>query len=622
MTHPLLMKPWVGLGDELNAHVDRLGATPLADGSTSFRVWAPRHWGIEAEVETPDGGRRVVGLQRDGAGCYGGVAQDTPPGSRYRYRLPDGAAYPDPCSRRQPEGVHGPSEVVVPGVNYPWRCNDWRGVAKRDLVIYELHVGCFTRQGSFEAIIDRLPQLVELGVAAIELMPLAEAPGRWNWGYDGVGLYAVNHNYGSPDDLRRLVDACHAAGLGVLLDVVYNHVGPEGNYLDRFGPYFTSQRQTPWGGALNFDGRRSAGVRRHFVENALYWLDEYRLDGLRLDAAHFMFDDSEPSILDEVRIATAEYAERCGRTIHLIAETNAHDAQLLTPNEHRPALDGLWSDCLMHSFYSIGAPDHRGTPRGYHGASDLVASLRHGFVYHGPSFERQSPEELIKLGRADDGRPFLESFVTGLQTHDAVGNHPHGLRLHQLASLDFQRAAAALLLLHPSVPLLFMGEEEAVDTPFLFFADFGEEELRRAVDRGRRREHPQHEWRGAPRPSSPEAFHASNLDTASRRDAETRDWYRRLLTLRRQGIGEAWLDHAHLSVDHDESKDLFRMAYRLPGGGELSVYARLTAPQTAPSDVAVLSIAGDMLLASDGDIALASGKASLGPNRAIVVRKG
>lgn len=571
---------WFGLLDREERSDEPLGATLLSANETNFRVWAPHHWNVAVEVNIKDETRRHQ-LERDGDGYYAGVVSGAGHGAHYKYVLDDGATYPDPRSRRQPEGVHGPSEVVDPN-RFAWTDAEWRGVAKRDLVIYELHIGAFTAEGTFRAAIDRLPELVELGVTAVELMPVVQTPGARNWGYDGVNLYAVRQTYGEPDDLKAYVDACHACGLAVLLDVVYNHLGPEGNYLGRFGPYFSSRHHTPWGDAVNYDDRRSREVRRFIVENALFWLDEYHFDGLRLDAVHFMFDDSEVSILSEIRAAVDKLGERTGRTLYLIGETNVHDASLLTPvAEARPVFDAIWCDCLMHSLYAQAAPGLQVCHRSYTDPQDLLNALRHGFVYHGPKYQRMAAEHYPDESLAADGRPVLESFITGLQTHDSVGNHPLGHRIHQLSSKAFQRAAAALTLLHPSIPMIFMGEEAAVEAPFPFFCDFEDRRLRRAVNRGRAKEHPQHDWRGALPPSSEKAYLATKCDDPAKHDPEMKAWYAELLALRKRGLAEGWLAADRLTVTVDGAADeqqqgqRYTLRYARREGGEVKIAAEL-----------------------------------------------
>ncbi|MEM9186729.1 MAG: malto-oligosyltrehalose trehalohydrolase [Planctomycetota bacterium] len=612
---------WFGLVDSAHeaAPPDRLGATPITHRRTAFRVWAPAHWSVEVVIEGDGNEAQRHVLERDGEGCYADIVDNAPPGARYRYALGDHGAFPDPASRRQPEGVHGPSEVVRPG-GFPWTDDGWRGVAKRDLIIYELHVGAFTAEGTFRAAIDRLPELVELGVTAVELLPINQTPGRWNWGYDGVQWFAPRSSYGEPDDLRALVDACHAHGLAVLLDVVYNHVGPEGNYLDRFGPYFSPHKQTPWGDALNYDGRRSEGARRLVIENALHWLDEYRLDGLRLDAVHYFYDDSRPSVLDELRGVVAEFGAGnrpgAGRAVHLIAESNVHDRQLLRPRDGAPPFDALWSDCLMHAVYAVGAPGVRLTTRGYQ-AGDLVQALRDGFLYHGPEYVRSR-------GAAPDDRP-LEAFVTGLQTHDGVGNHPIGSRLHHLVGADFQRAAAALTLLHPSIPLLFMGEERSADAPFPFFADFQDRRLRRAVDKGRAREYPHANRDEVIRPSSEAAFTRAKCHDPNRGDPRTFAWYRELIALRKRGLAEGWLATDRMEVGADPARQLTWVRYR-DGDGWVTIEARLVGAEASPAYAAAAeSVAGrfdpaQVLACSNGVGGAGASGLTLARNHAVVHR--
>lgn len=541
---------WFRLLPRTEATPTRSGAHPQDEATTHFRVWAPKWKRVDVVQRN-----RSYRLEADQGVHQGDVSVG--PGALYQFALNQQQRRPDPTARFQPASVHTHSRVTSP-CSFPWTDHDWQGVSKRDLVVYELHLGAFSRSGDYRGAIERIPYLKSLGATAIELLPVAQAPGRWNWGYDGVGLYAPNHNYGSPDELKLLVDRCHREGLAVLLDVVYNHLGPEGNYLSEFGPYFSRKHHTPWGGAVNFDGWQSTEVRRWVVENAVYWLDEFHFDGLRLDAVHFMFDDSEVSILQEVRQATSQYQSTAGRTIHLIAESNMYDHDLAEP-EAGEAYDAMWSDCMMHSIYALGAPDVQLTHRDYRGAEDLAEALQDGYLYEGPHVRRVSPAE--KQQRHQGRRDYLRSLVVALQTHDSVGNHPHGKRLHHLTSPAFHRAAAALVLLYPATPMIFMGEESGAEAPFPFFADFGDPGLRSRVDEGRAREYPQHQWDGAVAPSDPAAFFQAKCDLRGPSDPQTLAWYRRLLEIRRDGLAGGWLDPSRFTVASTVEQHVFRLRY-------------------------------------------------------------
>lgn len=496
---------WFGLIEAECASPVRLGATPVTYDTTHFRVWAPRPDRVAVELTHGDTTVCHELTREENGFCTGNVPAE--PDALYRYVL-DQVARPDPVSGYQPQGVHGRSQIINHRA-FPWTDQSWSGRAKRELIIYELHVGAFTEEGTFRAAIDRLPELCELGITAIEVMPVAQSPGRWNWGYDGVDLFAVRNTYGTPNDFKAFVDACHCCGLAVILDVVYNHIGPEGNYLAEFGPYFSSRHHTRWGEAFNFDDVESQQVRRFIVANALYWLDEYHLDGLRLDAVHCIHDDTTPSILTEIRQVVSAYALSAGRCVHLIAETNVYDRELLGNDEGKHAYDGIWCDCIMHSLYSLALPDLQLTQREYRGASDVAESLRFGYVYEGPPLRRAS--DIGSEAECDGATSQIESFVVQLQTHDSVGNHPNGQRIHQLTSKAFQKAAAALVLLYPGIPLLFMGEEGAAASPFPFFVDFEDDRLRRAVEQGRSQEYPQHVWGTALSPIEDETFYISTL---------------------------------------------------------------------------------------------------------------
>ncbi len=527
-----------------------------------------------------------------GGGYWQGHCPEARPGDRYTYRLDGTRSRPDPASRYQPEGVHGPSEIIDPG-SYPWRDENWRGVPREDLIIYEIHVGTFTAEGTFAAARDRLDEVVDLGATAVEIMPVAQTPGRWNWGYDGVDLFAPAHAYGTPDDFKALVDACHARGLAVILDVVYNHLGPEGNYLAEFGPYVSRKHRTPWGDALNYDGRDSRPVRDFVVANVRYWLAEFHLDGLRLDAIRLMRDDSGVHIVHEIAEAVAAMRPSVGRPLHLIAEANVYDPLLLAQG-----YDALWSDEVPHGILSLLVDQDTVAQREYRGAGDLAHLLRTGYLHRyedGRVIVRDEGPDAGEIGR----------IVHGLQTHDQVGNHPDGARLNMLVGAKAQRAAAALILLYPSVPLIFMGEEFASPSPFCFFTDFGDPRLRRGVEEGRKRDYDHHDWSRYVSPLSNEAFHRSRLPSRSEGDEATLRWYRTLLEVRREWTAAGWLRPEHLEVEVEPETDLFVLRY-----GDVWVAARLGRDDagTGGSDGSVSLPRGTVFLHSEG----ASGDAAPG----------
>ncbi len=477
------------------------GATVLANGSTHFSVWAPK---VEtASVVLVDGGRRnAYPLERQPGGFLETVVPRVAAGADYFYRLDGERDRPDPVSRHQPAGVHGPSRVVDPAA-FRWSDADWRGIETPDLLIYELHVGTFTPEGSFDAVADRLPYLCELGVTAIELMPVAEFPGRRNWGYDGVHPYAPQSSYGGPEGLRRLVDAAHGVGLAVFLDVVYNHLGPEGNYLAEFGPYFTDRYVTPWGRALNFDGAHSDQVRRYFIDNALYWVTEFHIDGLRLDAVQMIFDFSAQHILGELCEAVHRVASSGGRRVQVIAESDLNDPRLVRDRGRGGyALDAMWNDDFHHAVHTALTGERSGYYVDFGGIEPVARSLADRFVLAG----HYSAYRRRRHGAPAGDLP-ADRFVVFIQNHDQVGNRARGERLAELVSLEELKLAAAVLLLSPYVPLLFMGEEYGETNPFLYFVDHGDPALLEAVGRGRRREFAAFGWtEEIPDPGSEETF--------------------------------------------------------------------------------------------------------------------
>ncbi|HTL70149.1 MAG TPA: malto-oligosyltrehalose trehalohydrolase [Candidatus Eisenbacteria bacterium] len=444
---------------------DAPGATCGPDG-VFFRVWAPKRRRAEVVFEAP--GPAPLELERGDDGWFAGHSPKAGPGTRYRYRLDGGGLFPDPYSRFQPAGPHGPSEVIDPAA-YVWKDSGWTGLSLKGQVYYELHVGCFTSEGTFDAAARHLGQLRELGVTAVEIMPVAEFPGRWNWGYDGVLPYAPFHGYGDAEAFKRFVDAAHAAGLGVILDVVYNHLGPDGNYLREFSDdYFTDRYRNDWGPALNFDGPASRPVREYFVRNAAYWISEFHLDGLRLDATQNIEDAGDPHVIAEIAEAARAAAARARRKILVIAENELQDTRLLVPAaEGGMGLDSLWNDDFHHSARVAATGEREAYYTDYRGAAqEFVSLFKRGFLYQGQYYRWQHKNR----GAPVTGEP-AASFVNYLENHDQIANTRQGLRLHERTSPGRWRALTAVLLLGPGTPLLFMGQEFGASARFLFFAD-------------------------------------------------------------------------------------------------------------------------------------------------------
>jgi len=523
----------------------QLGANYLGGSQCEFLVWAP--WAEQLTLQLLAPQSRTLPMQKTGKGLWRLLVDQIPPGADYRYRIEDALERPDPASGCQPAGVHGPSRVVDHAA-FAWTDRDWQGLPEEELVIYELHVGTFTPEGTFDAVVPRLAELRELGITAIELMPVAQFPGKRNWGYDGTCPFAVQNSYGGPDGLKRLVDACHDHGLAVVLDVVYNHLGPEGNYLRDFGPYFTDRYRTPWGEAVNFDGAGSDGVRRYFIENALHWLDRYHIDALRLDAVHAIYDFSAKPFLQELAEVVAAFAERTDRRCLLIAESDLNDVRLIRPpQEGGFGLEAQWNDDFHHALHTLLTGETQAYYADFGAADDLAKAFREGFVYSW----RYSAYRQRRHGSSSADRPGRQLVVFS-QNHDQVGNRPVGERLIALAGFEAAKLAAASVLFAPAVPLLFMGEEYGEEAPFLYFVDFEDTQLQEAVRRGRREEFRGFDWPEAPPdPQDPETFRRSQLAWAKRlegRHAALREFYRQLFRLRRELPALASLDKQALKT--------------------------------------------------------------------------
>jgi maltooligosyltrehalose trehalohydrolase len=540
------------------------GARLLEDGRATFVVWSPRAGQVELALYDPP---RRLPMQRDAAGYWRAGVEGLAAGARYRYVV-DGQAYPDPASRWQPEGVHGPSALVDD--SFTWGDDGWAGAPLQELVVYELHVGAFTSEGTFEAIIPHLPALRELGVTAIELMPVAHFPGERNWGYDGVYLYAPHTAYGGVTGLKRLVDAAHREGLAVLLDVVYNHFGPEGNYLWSVArPFFTGRYHTPWGDAINYDGPESDAVRHFVIASALHWLREYHLDGLRLDAVQAIFDLSAYHLLEELADAARAQAAVLGRPALLIAESDLNDPRLIAPPELGGyGLDAHWADDLHHALHAALTGERGGYYEGFGQLAPIATALQRAYVYAGD----YAAHRRRRFGRAPAGRHPAQ-FVVCCQNHDQVGNRALGDRLSALLSFEQLKLVAAAYLLSPFTPLIFMGEEYGESAPFQYFTHHGDAELIKNVREGRRREFADMVGAAAavPDPQDPATFQRSKLNHQLRGQGRHRalySLYRELLRLRREmpGLRPDDLAATEAAADEDARTLVWR---RQAAGAEL-----------------------------------------------------
>jgi len=514
----------------------------------SFRLWAPNANQVELKI-----GSDFFGMTRGDGNWWRTEIPLAKTGIDYAFVLDGGEPVPDPRSPWQPNGIHGPSRTVDHGA-FSWTDKRWQAKPLSSAIVYELHVGTFTPRGTFIAAIDKLDYLVDLGVTHIELMPVAEFSGTHGWGYDGVDLYAPHHAYGEPDDLKRLVDATHARGLAVILDVVYNHLGPAGNYLARFGPYFTQRYATPWGEAINFDGPQSDEVRRFFCDNALMWLRDYHFDGLRIDAVHAILDTSAIHFLEQLAGEVADLQAQTDRQLALIAESDLNDPRIIRPREIGGyGMHAQWSDDFHHALHCVLTGERAGYYRDFGSLADLAKALQRVFVYDG----RYSVFRRRRHGRPPSGLSG-HSFLGYLQTHDQIGNRAKGERSSHLMSVARLKIAAALVLTGPFVPMLFQGEEWGATSPFLYFTDHKDPQLARNVTEGRRREFASFGWKPdeVPDPQAVETFERSKLNWTER-DKEPHAgllaWHRRLIELRRKipSLSDGRLDKVGVRFDEN-----------------------------------------------------------------------
>lgn len=531
----------------------KIGANYLGDARCEFTLWAPLLDQVAVKVVSPS--ERLLPMQATEQGYWKLQADDIEPGTLYFYQIGDDIDRPDPASHFQPQDVHGAS-AVVDHQGFSWTDSQWSGVPLEDMIIYELHVGTFTPEGTFKAIIPRLGELRDLGVNAIEIMPVAQFPGDRNWGYDGVYPYAVQHSYGGPEGLKKLIDAAHQQGIAVILDVVYNHFGPEGNYTSQFGPYMTETYKTPWGMAMNFDDAHSEGVRNYFIENALHWFEHYHMDALRLDAIHAIYDLGARHVLQELADDVAALSHRVGRKLYLIAESDLNDVRVIREKEKGGhGMDTQWSDDFHHALHTLLTGEQIGYYEDFGRCEQLATAFKESFVYSW----KYSPHRRRYHGSDASDRPGVQ-FVVCTQNHDQVGNRMLGERLSQLVSFEALKLAAGALLLTPNIPMLFMGEEYGEDHPFLYFVSHTDPDLVKAVREGRKQEfaafHLEGEYQD---PESVETFQTSKLQWDKQHEGNhkaLRSLYQRLIQFRRTIPALQKLDKQNLNAYADESNQL------------------------------------------------------------------
>ncbi|MGF1498363.1 MAG: malto-oligosyltrehalose trehalohydrolase [Elainellaceae cyanobacterium] len=533
----------------------RVGTEYLGDRHCRFTVWAPLAKAMAVQlVESPP---RIVPLDRGDQGYWQAIVAGVEPGALYQFQINGETLRPDPASQCQPQGVHGPSAVV--DHQFDWQSLSWQSFPLPNYLIYELHVGTFTPEGTFAAIIPRLPDLLEMGINAIELMPVGQFPGDRNWGYDGVYPFSVQPSYGGVEGLKQLVDACHQQGMAVVLDVIYNHFGPEGNYTRDFGPYFTDRYRTPWGSAINFDDAHSDGVRNFVIENALYWFREFRLDGLRLDAIHAIYDFGARHILAEMNDRVTALAQEAGRPCYLIAESDLNDVRVIRPPAQGGyGLDAQWNDDFHHCVHTLLTGESDGYYLDFGTCEQFAKVWTSSFAYTWT----YSPHRQRYHGSDARDRP-PSQFVVCAQNHDQVGNRMMGDRLSTLVGFESLKLAAGAVILAPAIPLLFMGEEYGEEAPFLYFISHSDPELARLVREGRKREFAAFHATGeAPDADSPETFRASTLRWEQRTQGQhgvLRQFYQTLIQLRRTLSPITHFDRDAIEVQVDEGDRTVRI---------------------------------------------------------------
>jgi maltooligosyltrehalose trehalohydrolase len=543
--------------------MENLGPTILdrAKSRILFRVFARNRPGVTLLLKTKE--KQIeIPMTREKAGLYSAIVEGLGLEVRYKYRLEGEGAFPDPYSHYQPEGVHGYSQVVDHSA-YRWQDEGWPGIDWEKAIVYELHAGACSEAGTFRGAAEKLDYLVELGINTVELMPVTQTPGRWNWGYDGANLFSVNHNYGTPGDLKYFVDSCHRKGLAVLLDVVYNHFGPEGNYLPLFGPYFTEKHKTPWGAAVNFDDAGCTIVRRMVLDSVRYWLETYHFDGLRLDAVHAIKDESPRHILQEIAAAAGEISRARGRKAVIIAETDENDARLINPPANGGfGIDAQWMDDFHHTVHTVLTGEDKGYYADYGDIRGLEKVFRN-YLYTG-EYSRFWKKNRGTDGSQNPGRQFM----VAVQTHDQVGNRARGERLAQLAGLPHAKAAAGLLFMAPYIPMLFMGEEYAEEKPFLFFTDYIDPDLKKEVSEGRKKEFAEFGWGEVPDPEDDQTFYRSKLTPREQwrpHQEQMFHYYRDLIRLRREHPALKLPQKKGTAVKVDPERKLVEV--RREGGG-------------------------------------------------------
>lgn len=530
----------------------KIGAHYDEGGVCEFVVWAPEAKTVELELISPH--KKSIALKKDELGYWSESVRDVKSGTLYFYNLDQEKQRPDPASQAQPEGVHGPSQVI--DHDFTWKDQSWQGIPLKNMIIYELHTGTFTPEGTFEAIISKLDYFLELGINAIEIMPVSQFPGSRNWGYDGVFPFAAQWSYGGVNGLKKLVDVCHAKGIAVILDVVYNHMGPEGNYLNDYGPYFTEKYSTPWGNALNFDDAYCDEVRNFFIQNALMWFSDFHIDALRLDAVHAIKDLGTKHFLQELSEDVKALGKEVNRELVLIAECDLNDPKFINPVEKNGfGLDGQWVDEFHHSLHSTITGETDGYYADFGEFEHLRRAFTDTFVYSGQYSEHRKKH----FGAYPKENPYAQ-FVVFAQNHDQVGNRMLGDRITHLVSYEALKLVAATYILSPYIPMLFMGEEFGEENPFMYFISHTDKALVEAVRKGRKKEFEYFKWEGeVPDPQSEETFNKCKLNWDFRKDHKKEtlfNFYKKLIQIRKSSPGFKTDQRDSMKVNADESNGI------------------------------------------------------------------